>query len=67
MPTTFNQKPAEKMVCPRCGHKMNHHGDKVVPGAGLDGISDFDPLSGGVITEFHTCPNCGAAASRIAC
>jgi hypothetical protein len=64
MPTIFNRKAADKMICLRCGHKMNHHCDKMVNGGSADDTAELDPLTGGVITEFHSCPNCGAAASR---
>ena len=77
----FRQKIADKMICPRCGARMNHHGDKLVYGGNplpndtseIDatkadapeiGASEIDPFCGGLIVEFHGCPNCGAAASR---
>ncbi len=66
-------KTADKMICPRCGVEMNHHCDKLVYGTGsqeaelqentqIDPV--IDPLLGGVISEFHTCPKCGTAACR---
>jgi predicted RNA-binding Zn-ribbon protein involved in translation (DUF1610 family) len=48
----------EKMKCPACGSRMNHHADKVIYG-GLD-----DGVFPGNIEELHQCPACGEAASR---
>jgi hypothetical protein len=54
--------PAGKMICPKCGFEMNHHGEKLVvnelPTAPTDKNMD------GYLTEFHSCPNCGASACR---
>ena len=60
-------KSADKMMCPQCGFQMNHHGDKLVYGASSQesqDTSEIESLSGGLITQFHSCPNCGSAASR---
>jgi ribosomal protein S27AE len=56
---------AMKMRCPRCGAEMNHHGDKLVytPGGAED--HNVDSGLGGRLEEFHTCPRCGASASRL--
>jgi hypothetical protein len=43
---------------------MNHHGDKLVYASDSQQLVSSDPDLGGVVDEFHTCPNCGAAASR---
>jgi ribosomal protein S27AE len=53
----------EKMVCPHCGAKMNHHGDKLVYNDMFQ-AGPKDSGLGGVIEEFHTCPQCGAGGSR---
>lgn len=48
---------AKPMICPKCGHQMNHHANKVAyveSGAGLDEV----------VEEFHACPDCGDAESR---
>jgi len=45
----------DAMQCPRCGKTMNHHADKMIHWA---------PDVCGEVVEFHSCPNCGAAASR---
>ena len=55
-----------KMRCPRCGAEMNHHGDKLVYAADVAGGSKIDLGLGGFVEEFHSCPKCGAAASRFA-
>jgi len=41
------------MICPKCGHEMNHHADKLVY------INDGERLD-----EFHYCPYCGNCESR---
>ncbi len=46
---------AAPIKCPECDAAMNHHADKVI-------YSD----SGERVEEFHQCPACGAAASRVA-
>jgi predicted RNA-binding Zn-ribbon protein involved in translation (DUF1610 family) len=71
MVVVSGRKTADKMICPRCGAKMNHHCDKLVysgrplphDASEID-TTEIEPLSRGLITEFHACPNCGAAASR---
>jgi predicted RNA-binding Zn-ribbon protein involved in translation (DUF1610 family) len=63
----FMAKAAGKIICPRCGFEMNHHGDKVVYGVGDERNPNprtIDPLLGGSISEFHTCPNCGHIETR---
>lgn len=55
---------AEKMICPKCGVEMNQHAEKVDYAAGLAEPESFDPELGGVIEEFHTCPECGQTLSR---
>ena len=55
---------AKKMDCPRCGAKMNHHGDKLVYNVQENDAAGFDATLGGIIEEFHTCPACGESASR---
>jgi ribosomal protein S27AE len=54
----------EKMVCPACGVEMNCHAEKVDYVAGASEKEAFDAELGGVIEEFHTCPNCGQTLSR---
>ena len=52
-----------KMDCPNCGAPMNHHGDKMVYGAGQPDLPEL-PEDGGVVQEFHSCPACGHSAAR---
>jgi predicted RNA-binding Zn-ribbon protein involved in translation (DUF1610 family) len=55
-----------KMVCPDCGVEMNRHAEKVdyvaVPGEGKG--EAFDEALGGVVEEFHACPECGGTQTR---
>jgi len=53
-----------KMVCPKCGADMNQHAEKIDCSAALKNPGAGDPHLGGVVEEFHTCPVCGANASR---
>lgn len=53
-----------KMICPKCGAEMNHHCDKLVHAADSERTARLDENPGGFMEEFHSCPNCGAAASR---
>ncbi len=55
-----------KMICPRCGAEMNHHGNKLVYDIDRQGPRQIDPNLGGFVDEFHTCPKCSAAATRAA-
>jgi ribosomal protein S27AE len=57
-------KAESKMTCPRCGAEMNHHCDKIVYGVEPQGAAATGAILGGFIEEFHSCPKCGAAASR---
>jgi hypothetical protein len=43
---------------------MNHHADKLRKETHLDDASAFDSALGGVIEEFHTCPQCDKTESR---
>jgi ribosomal protein S27AE len=54
---------ASKMICSRCRVEMNHHCDKLVYATDSQ-ATHGDEVLGGVMEEFHTCPNCGGAGSR---
>ena len=54
----------EPMACPRCGTTMNHHADKRLYLNDSDESRPTDPITGGFVEEMHTCPKCGAGASR---
>lgn len=54
-----------KMRCPRCGAEMNHHCDKIVYATGALEDHNIDSSLGGRVEEFHSCPRCGASASRL--
>ena len=46
---------------------MNHHADKLIYLAELESRDmNIDPALGGLIEENHSCPGCGAMATRIA-
>jgi ribosomal protein S27AE len=51
------------MICPRCGHEMNHHAEKLIHPTGSDDGSP-DPVLGGIVEDMHACPACGTGASR---
>ncbi len=57
---------ATKMNCPDCGTEMNLHAEKIDYGTDLTGGAAFDPDLGGVVEEFHTCPDCGRTQARLA-
>jgi ribosomal protein S27AE len=57
-------KSVGKMICPHCGEEMNHHGDKLLYATDPQPSGLDDLTMGGFIEEFHTCPQCGAGASR---
>jgi ribosomal protein S27AE len=52
------------VLCPDCGVPMNHHANKVNYIAAEENGAVIDPQMGGVIAEFHTCPQCGKTRSR---
>ena len=54
----------EKMICPKCGVEMNCHAEKVDYAAGLAETDAIDSELGGIVEEFHTCPECGLMLSR---
>ena len=54
---------SNKMICPKCGAEMNHHGDKLVQAADSQTARQDENL-GAFLEEFHACPKCGSAASR---
>ena len=53
-----------KLKCPNCGTDMNMHAEKIDYSGLLREPEAVDPLLGGTIEEFHTCPQCGTNASR---
>jgi ribosomal protein S27AE len=59
-------KQTNKMICPKCGDEMNHHADKLIDPVSSQDAKHVDTVLGGVIEETHSCPACGAVASRIA-
>ncbi len=55
---------ATKMNCPDCGAEMNLHAEKVDYGTDTRAGDPFDEDLGGVVEEFHTCPECGRTHAR---
>jgi len=55
---------AAAMQCPRCGHPMNHHADKPIEPVDPEQVARVDPRVGSLVEEMHSCPACGASASR---
>jgi ribosomal protein S27AE len=55
---------AVKMICPNCHVEMNHHCDKLVHASESQQANQLDDGAGGVLQEFHSCPNCGRGGSR---
>ena len=53
-----------KMVCPDCGVEMNRHAEKVDYTASPAEGEAFDEGLGGVVEEFHACPECGGTQTR---
>ena len=53
-----------KMICPNCGAEMNHHSDKIVYTMGSAVEAANTSAAEEVYKEFHSCPACGASASR---
>ena len=55
--------PDGRLLCPRCGARMNLHAEKVDRGADpANADADLD----GVVAEFHTCPACKYVLERVA-
>jgi predicted RNA-binding Zn-ribbon protein involved in translation (DUF1610 family) len=55
---------SDRMVCPTCGVEMNLHAEKVDYTDASDEAEGLDPDLGGVVEEFHTCPECGRTLAR---
>ena len=53
------------VICPCCGTEMNRHAEKLDYSADSFGPS-FDPVLGGALMEFHTCPCCMYVVERAA-
>jgi ribosomal protein S27AE len=54
-----------KLQCPQCGSDMNFHAQMVREPQSAAEAAKVDPRLGGVLSEFHACPGCGASAARI--
>jgi predicted RNA-binding Zn-ribbon protein involved in translation (DUF1610 family) len=54
----------KKMKCADCGVDMNLHAEKISYTAAMAEMDKIDPELGGVMEEFHTCPECGKTESQ---
>jgi uncharacterized protein (DUF2225 family) len=54
----------EKMVCPNCKVEMNSHTMKIDCTQTTSKPESVDHEFGGILGEFHSCPNCGMTATR---
>ena len=54
------------MICPKCGAIMNEHAEKLLDPRSREEAARLDSALRGVVHEMHTCPACGANASRFA-
>lgn len=52
------------MICPHCKVEMNHHAVKVDYTRPDARTRPTDRAFGGILEEFHACPQCGATATR---
>lgn len=52
--------------CPGCGAEMNFHAEKLDHSRALAEPEAGDPELGGVLVEFHTCPECDFVMERTA-
>jgi predicted RNA-binding Zn-ribbon protein involved in translation (DUF1610 family) len=53
-----------KIQCPKCGAEMNLHAQKIVYAGSSTHNEPQEELFNGALQEFHSCPQCGAVASR---
>jgi ribosomal protein S27AE len=60
----MTRKTPEPLVCPRCGTAMNRHAVRVMEPRSAEEVAQADRALGGIVTEGHTCPDCGENASR---
>jgi len=56
--------PATTIRCPECGGEMNLHAVKPSEPASREEAARADPVLGLVLDEMHSCPQCGASATR---
>ena len=54
------------MNCSKCGAVMNEHAERAFDPRSLEEVQKMDVALGGVVYEVHSCPACGASASRVA-
>jgi len=53
-----------RVPCPHCGGEMNFHAEKIDYNAAMEHPDAADPVLGGVVEEFHTCPSCHLTVER---
>ena len=55
----------EPMTCPKCGATMNQHAERLIDPRSREEVARLDSELYGVVHQMHSCPACGASASRI--
>lgn len=53
-----------RLRCPHCGGEMNLHAEKIDYSAAMTSPESVDPMLGGVVEEFLTCPSCHLTLER---
>ena len=53
-----------RLRCPHCGGEMNLHAEKIDYNAAITSPESVDPMLGGVVEEFLTCPSCHLTLER---
>jgi len=54
----------DKMICPECQVEMNFHAVKIDYTPAMNKAESVDRMFGGILQEFHSCPECGKTAMR---
>lgn len=54
----------KKLRCPACGAEMNFHAEKIDYSLDSPDSDDSEQDFGGVLVEFHTCPECRFVLER---
>lgn len=57
---------SKTMICPKCGATMSRHAEKLIQGPTPKEARQAELGLGGIVLEMHSCPACGANASRLA-
>lgn len=55
---------SNKMTCADCGVELNHHAEKLVDPVNAQEAAQLDPELGGLLEEYHCCPECGKGEAQ---